>query len=50
VCNYAPCHFPHVDGQIDLFLAIDFARFHCMLCGQATGVATMLICDQCSKG
>jgi hypothetical protein len=50
VCNYATCHFPHVDGQIDPSLAIDFARFHYMLCGQATGVAIMLICDRCSKG
>jgi hypothetical protein len=50
VCNYAPCHFPHVDGQIDLSLAIVLARFGCILCGQAIGVAFMLICNQCSKG
>ncbi len=48
--NCAPCHFPHVDGSIDLFLTIVPTRFHCMLCGQAVGAATMLICDPCSKG
>jgi hypothetical protein len=49
VRNYAPCQFPHVDGQIDPSLAICLARLRCMLCGQAIGVATMLICDGCSK-
>jgi hypothetical protein len=50
VHNYVPCHFPHVDGSIDPFLRIVPTRFRCMLCGQAMGVATMLICDRCSKG
>jgi len=50
VRNYAPCHFPHVDGKIDLSLAIFFARLRYMLCGQAMGVAITLICDRCSKG
>jgi hypothetical protein len=45
-----PCHFFHVDGHIDLSLAIVPTILHCMLCGQATKVAIMLICDQSSKG
>jgi hypothetical protein len=50
VCICVPCHFFHVDGHIDLSLAIVPIGLHCMLCGQATGVTTMLICDQSSNG
>ncbi len=48
MCNYAQCHLPNVDGQIDPSLVMVLAGLQCMLCGQALGVATMLICDKCS--
>ncbi len=48
--NYAPCHFPNVDGQIYPSLFVVPTSLQCMLCGQSSRVATMLICDQCSLG
>lgn len=50
VHNCVPCHFPHVNAQIDLFLTVVPTRLRSMLCGQVVGVATMLICKWCSKG
>ena len=50
VCNCAPCHLPHIDGIVDPTLAIVLAGLRCMLCGHATGAATMLVCDRCSRG
>jgi Zn-finger protein len=32
VWNCAPCHLPHVDGQVDPSLAIVLACLQCMLC------------------
>jgi len=40
----------HVDGQMDASLAVVFASLRCVLCGQTSGVTTMLICDKCSQG
>jgi len=48
--NYAPCHLPNVDGQMDPFLVVVLASLWCMLCGEASRVVTMLICDKCSWG
>ncbi len=50
VCNCAPCHFPDVDGQMGPSLAMVLIGLRCMLCGQALGAATMLICDKHSRG
>ena len=50
VRNCAPCHLPHIDGIVDPTLAIIPAGLRCMLCGHATGAATMLVCDKCSRG
>ncbi len=44
------CHFPDVNGQIDSSLVVVPIKFHCMLCGQSTRIATMQICDKSSKG
>jgi hypothetical protein len=50
VRNCAPCHLPNVDGQMDQSLSIVPTGLGYMLCGQALGIATMLICDKCSQG
>jgi hypothetical protein len=40
VHNYASCHLPHVDGQIDLSLAIFPIGFCCTCCvGKPQGLA-----------
>ncbi len=41
--NCVSCHLSHVDGQIDPFSTIVLIGFHCMLCGQSTKVAIMLV-------
>jgi len=46
----APCHLPNVDGQMDSSLVVFLASLRCMLCGQASRVAIMLICDKCFQG
>jgi hypothetical protein len=46
VCNCAPYHLPNVDPS----LAIVPTGLKCMPCGFASGAATMLVCDSCSKG
>ncbi len=38
--NYAPCHLPHVDGQMDPSLAIVLEGLQCMLCEESQGVVT----------
>jgi hypothetical protein len=43
------CHLFDVHGQVDSSLTIVLTRSHCMLCGQYTRVAIMLIYAQCSK-
>ncbi len=50
VHNCAPCHLPNVDGQMDPSLTMVPVNLRCMLCGQASRVVTMLICDKCSQG
>lgn len=50
VRNYAPYHLPHIDGIVDPTFAIVPARLRCMLCGYATGTATLLMCDKYSRG
>ncbi len=50
MCNCAPNHFSNVDGQIDPFLDVVLIGLLCMLCGQSLRIATMLICNQCSRG
>lgn len=50
VRNCASCHLPNVDGKVDPNLAVVPASLRCMLCGFARGAATMLVCDQCSRG
>jgi len=50
VRNCVPCHLPNVNGQIDPSLVIIPIGLWCMLCGQSTRVAIMLVCDQCSRG
>jgi hypothetical protein len=50
VRNYAPCHLPHVNGQIDPSLANVLVGLWYMLCGQSSRTTIMLICDQCSQG
>jgi hypothetical protein len=44
------CHFPNVDDQMDTSLAIILVGLWCMLFGQSTRVAIMLVCNWCSKG
>jgi hypothetical protein len=39
----ASCYFSHVDGQIDPFSIVFPIGFHCMLCGQSTKIAIMLV-------
>jgi hypothetical protein len=50
VRNCAPCHLPNVDGQMDPSLVVVPAGLRCMLCGQASRAAIMLICDKCFQG
>ncbi len=50
VCNCALCHLPNVDGQIDPSLAVIHVGLQCMLCGQFTRTANMLVYDRCSRG
>jgi len=50
VHSYAPCHLSNVDGQIDPSLIVILVGLWCTLCGQSIGVATMLVCDRCSRG
>jgi hypothetical protein len=50
VHNCAPCHLPNVDDQMDPSLVMVLIGLQCMLCGQALGATTMLICDKCSRG
>jgi hypothetical protein len=45
VRNCASCHLLHMGSHIDLSLVVILVWFHCMLCEQATWVATMLICE-----
>jgi hypothetical protein len=40
VWNYAPCHLPHVDGQMDPSLVIVLKGLQCMLCGKSRGAIT----------
>ncbi len=49
MCNCALCHLSHVNGQVDPSLVVVLVGLCCMLCGQFTRVATMLICDWCPK-
>jgi hypothetical protein len=39
-----------MNGQNEPSLVIALIWFFCMLCEQFTGVAIMLICNQCSRG
>jgi hypothetical protein len=48
--NCAPCHLPHVDGQVDPLLLVIIVGLWCMLHIESWGVTTMLVCDHCSKG
>jgi hypothetical protein len=50
VQNCASCHLPNIDGTVDPTVAIVPARLKCMLCGLASGAATMLVCHSCSRG
>jgi hypothetical protein len=50
VRNCAPYHLPNMDDTVDPSLAIVPAGLQCMLYGLASGAATMLVCDSCSKG
>jgi hypothetical protein len=50
VHNCAPCHLPNVDDTVDPSIAVVPAGLKCMLCGLASGAATMLVCDSCSRG
>jgi hypothetical protein len=50
VRNCVPYHFPNVNDQIDTCLGIIHVGLWCMLCGQATWVAIMLVCVWNSKG
>jgi hypothetical protein len=50
VRNCAPYHLPNVDDTVDPSFAVVLAGLKCMLCGLATGAATILVCDGCSKG
>ncbi len=50
VCNCAPCRLPNVDGKMDPSLTMVPIGLQCMLCGQALGAATMLICDNYYQG
>jgi hypothetical protein len=50
VCNCVPCHLPNADGHIDPSLPVIPIGLWCMLYGQSIGVATMLVCDWCSRG
>jgi hypothetical protein len=45
-----PFYRPNVDDTIDPSLAIVPAGLKCMLYGLASGAATMLVCDSCSRG
>ncbi len=47
--NYAPCHLPHVDGQMDPSLAIVLKGLQCMLCGESCS-NHMLVCDHYFRG
>jgi hypothetical protein len=48
--NCAPCHLPHVDGQVYPSLAIVLICLHFMLCEGSWGITTMLVCNCYSKG
>jgi hypothetical protein len=50
VRNCAPCHLPNVDDTVDPSIAVVPAGLKCMLYGLASGAATMLVCDSCSRG
>ncbi len=50
VRNCAPCHLPNIDGTVDPTVAVVPAGLKCMLCGLASGAATMLVCNSCSRG
>jgi hypothetical protein len=44
VRNCAPCHLPNIDGTVDPTVVVVPAGLKCMLCGLASGAATMLVC------
>jgi hypothetical protein len=50
VRNCAPCHLPNIDGTVDPTIAVVPAGLKCMLCGLASGAATMLVRNSCSCG
>ncbi len=45
-----PCHLLNVDGQINPSLVVVLVGLECMLCGQASRTAIILICDKCFQG
>jgi site-specific DNA-cytosine methylase len=47
--NCAPCHLPHLDGDIDPRIADDFEDAVCEVCEQEEPEATLLLCDLCNS-
>lgn len=43
----APCHILNIDGILDTTLSVILASLKCMLCREAQGVATMVLCNVC---
>jgi hypothetical protein len=49
VDNCAPCHLPHLDGDIDPHILDEWEDAVCEVCEQEEPVATCLLCDLCLR-
>lgn len=47
--NCAPCHLPHLDGDIDPRIADEFEDAVCEVCEQEEPESTLLLCDLCNS-
>ena len=48
--NCAPCFLPDMDGSMDPMRARITDATPCIICNQADGEDTMLLCDRCNSG
>ena len=48
--NIAPCHLPHLDGDMDPDLAMPAPDHPCEVCGFPDDDAVMILCDSCGTG
>jgi hypothetical protein len=46
----APCHLPHLDGEVDPLLTDEVDHIVCEVCGREEPESHLLLCDICNAG